>query len=171
MPVNEVRTEAEEVVSNYQNAPTIVHKGSLACYVPSTDTVEVPHLNFFDDSEYYYCTLFHELIHSTGASHRLGRHQSGMSLMFGSTNYAKEELVAELGSAFLCHECGIKKKIENQAAYINEWLRVLRGDNRLIISAASRAEEASAYILGWKPGEINAQVQGGEEYAVVQEMS
>jgi antirestriction protein ArdC len=142
------RPEAEDIVKGYPNPPTIFHKGSQPCYIRSIDAIEMPDRNYFRDSDSYYGTLFHELGHSTGAAHRLNREEMSHSLGFGSTNYAKEELIAELTSAFLCQECGIEKRIDNQAAYIQNWLEVLRNDKKIVVNAASQAERATEHVMG-----------------------
>ncbi len=103
----------------------------------------------FKGVEEYYATLFHELGHSTGHPRRLKRHENDRHLAFGSTAYSKEELVAEMGAAFLCGMCEIANRtIENSAAYIQGWLRKLRSDKKLVVQAAAQAQKASDYILG-----------------------
>ena len=87
------------------------------------------------------------MTHWTGHGSRLGREQSGR---FGSPDYAREELVAELGAAFLCAALGIKPTVRH-ADYIGSWLDVLRGDNRAIFRAASRASKAADFLLAFRP--------------------
>ncbi len=126
----------------------ISHGGNRAAYSPSDDSLLMPDRDRFEASAEYYSTLFHELTHSTGHIDRLNRFESGG---FGSDPYAREELIAELGAAFLCGECGIESDIiENSAAYLNGWIRVLKGDKRLIASAAGAAQKAADLILGRK---------------------
>lgn len=98
----------------------------------------------------YYSTTFHELTHSTGHKNRLDRLKSGQNAAFGSENYSKEELVAEIGSASIMNLLGIetKKTFRNSAAYIQNWLQVLKNDSKFIVSAAGRAEKAVNYIMG-----------------------
>lgn len=99
---------------------------------------------FFSDEEYY-STLFHELVHSTGHNKRLNR------LKVGKENYAKEELIAEIGNAFLCAETGIEQiTLENSTAYIKNWLGALKSDEKYIIFAAAQAQKAVDYILSTK---------------------
>ena len=106
----------------------------------------MPGFQRFHNSEGYYKTLYHELIHSTGHKSRLNR---DLSNYFGTLNYGKEELIAELGTAFLCAESGISDStIDNSAAYLDNWLSLFRKDKRILISAASQANKASSYILG-----------------------
>jgi antirestriction protein ArdC len=103
---------------------------------------------FFKDEEYY-STLFHEAVHSTGHRMRLNRHQQFSNLNFGSKDYSQEELVAEMGAAYLCGISGIETiTIDNSAAYIEGWLKKLRTDKKFIVSAASLAQHAVDYILG-----------------------
>lgn len=99
--------------------------------------------------EEFYSTLFHEMIHSTGHYTRLNRLESGESARFGSAIYSKEELIAEVGSAMILNRLGIEteKTFNNSTAYIQSWLRVLRNDNKFIVSASSRAEKAEKYIM------------------------
>ena len=98
----------------------------------------------------YYSTTFHEITHSTGHQNRLNRLQSGQVAAFGSEEYSKEELVAEIGSAALMNLLGIEtiKTFRNTAAYIQSWLNVLKNDNKFIVSASSKAEKAVNFILG-----------------------
>lgn len=104
----------------------------------------------FHSPEHYYVTLFHELIHSTGHPSRLNREGIANFDRFGSERYSKEELVAEIGSAFLCAHTGISKpEIETKAtAYLQNWIATLKGDSRLIVSAAAQPQHAADMILG-----------------------
>lgn len=124
-------------------------------YAPGQDMVVLPHMSQFKNSESYYATAFHELGHSTGHPSRLNR-KGGM--MFGDEGYSKEELVAEITSAVLCNHFGIStEKIErNTAAYIQNWLKALKNDPKMIVSAASRAEKAVNLILNIKKEETEA---------------
>jgi antirestriction protein ArdC len=91
--------------------------------------------------------LFHELSHSTGHTSRVGRDGIEQLNTFGSESYSKEELIAEMGAAFLCGVTGIAPRtIENSAAYLRTWISRLRGDSKLLVSAASAAQKASDYI-------------------------
>ena len=115
------------------------------------DYIQVPCREQYKDIMEFYSTLFHEMIHSTGHRDRLGRLDCGTKIAgFGSEEYSKEELIAEIGSAFLMNHIGIEtvKTFKNSAAYIQNWLSVLKGDNRFIVSASSKAEKAMKYILG-----------------------
>lgn len=121
--------------------------GDRAFYSPSCDKIVMPSLKQFNCSEEYYSTLFHESVHSTGHSSRLKRITKCAS--FASQIYSLEELVAEVGSAILCEKVNIdiSKTFDNSVAYIQSWLKVLKNDKNLIISAASKAEKAVELIL------------------------
>jgi len=118
--------------------------GDRAFYVPSADYVQVPPQPAFFDQINYYRTCLHELTHATGHPERLGR---DLTNPFGSKDYAREELVAEMGSAFLCAALGIVPTVRH-ADYIAAWLEVLREDNRAIFRAASAASKAADWLLG-----------------------
>ncbi len=125
--------------------------GSRACYAPEYDRVRVPALERFEVPDQYYQTLFHELTHSTGHESRLKRPGIVDLAAFGSTEYAREELVAEMGAAFLCGEAGIvQDTIDNSAAYISNWLKRLKDDVRLVVTAAAQAQKAADFVLDRK---------------------
>jgi antirestriction protein ArdC len=142
--------KCENVVMSMPKRPEITYHEQRAYYKPSTDSVNMPKMETFDGSEEYYSTLFHELTHSTGHQSRLNRKGiiSGIA-SFGSQEYSKEELVAEMGAAFLCGYCQIENKtIDNSAAYIKSWLRTFKDDAKMVIMAAAQAQKASDFILG-----------------------
>jgi len=148
--------EAEQVISGYKTCPEIVHENpDKACYYPFKDIINVPEKGFFRDINEYYSTLFHEMVHSTGHETRLKRFgNSPDEHMFGSDSYSKEELVAELGAAMLCEHVGIlNRTIDNSAAYLQSWIKVLKDDMTLIVHAAGKAQKAVDYILGVKEEE------------------
>lgn len=123
----------------------IVHGGDRACFVPSLDVIRMPEYESFNSAEGYYATLGHEMIHWTGHHSRLDRLQPGTR--FGDESYAFEELVAEIGSAFLCGMLGITPTFrEDHASYIGSWLTALGNDNRLIMKAASKAQKAVGFL-------------------------
>ena len=125
--------------------------GVRACYSPLRDHVQVPELFRYEKAEEYYCTLFHELAHSTGHESRLNREGITGNHFFGDTVYSREELVAEMTAAFLCGHTGIENAtIHNSAAYLQSWIKALRGDKRLAITAAAQAQKAADYILNRK---------------------
>ncbi len=123
----------------------VVHGGSRACYVPSTDTVHMPCIDFFRDSESYYAVRAHETVHWTRHKSRLDR-EFGRK-RFGDEGYAMEELVAELGSAFLSADLELTPEVrDDHAAYIGSWIKVLKGDKRAIFTAASHAQRAADFL-------------------------
>jgi antirestriction protein ArdC len=123
----------------------IRHGGTRAFYAEGPDFVQMPPFETFRDAESYAATLAHELTHWTKHDKRLARDMG--RIKWGDEGYAREELVAELGSAFLCADLGITPEVrEDHAAYIASWLKVLRDDKRLIFSAASHAQRAVDYL-------------------------
>ncbi len=141
--------EAEAIKSGFVDCPPIEYKPGRAYYMPSKDTISIPAIEDYKVPEEFYSTMFHEMVHSTGHGSRLGRHKEGeRAAAFGSESYSKEELVAEIGAAMLCGTCGIDNTIiDNSASYIASWLRVLKGDSKLVVTAAAQAQKAADYIL------------------------
>ena len=121
--------------------------GDKACYRPSTDEITLPTLAQFRETAEYYGTLFHEMVHSTGHESRLNR--LNQTAFFGSEAYSKEELIAEIGAAALVNHAGLEtdRSFRNSAAYLQNWLSVLRNDKRFIVSASGKAEKAVEMIL------------------------
>ena len=141
----------ESIVLQMSNKPEFNQGSHKAYYCPKTDRVGIPFIERFESAEAYYSTLFHEIVHSTGHKKRLGRDEVNGPIVFGSPSYSREELVAEMGSTYLCGHAGIENAvIENSAAYINGWLGKLRKDSKLVVQAASQAQKAADYILGEK---------------------
>jgi antirestriction protein ArdC len=141
--------KAEEIVARMPNRPVVRHDGGTrAYYQPSTDSIHLPPRSAFESAAGYYGTLFHELVHSTGHELRLARPGITDAQMFGSHAYSKEELVAEMGAAFLLAEAGIEATLENSASYIASWLRALENDRRMVVLAAASAQRAADYVLG-----------------------
>lgn len=125
-----------------------------AYYSPNGDFVALPAREAFKPPEEYYSTLFHELTHATGHPSRLGRKTLEVITRFGDHEYSQEELVAELGAAFLCAVAGIAPKtVENSAAYIKSWLKVLKDDRTMFRKAAGQAQKAADFIRGRVPPE------------------
>lgn len=125
-----------------------VHRrGTAAYYSPLEDVVVLPRAELFESVEAFEQTLAHELIHATGHSTRLARKEVCDPIQFGSDPYACEELVAELGAAFLTAELGIHSDIEQSASYVAGWLKALKSDKSLIIRAASSAQAAVDFIF------------------------
>ena len=144
--------EAERIKTEYmqrEHIKILEKVTDKAFYSPSLDYIQVPCKEQYQNIEEFYSTLFHEMTHSTGHKVRLDREDVKDCMYFGSENYSKEELCAELGSAFLINKLGIasSKSFTNSTAYIQSWLRVLKNDKKFIISASSRAEKAVKYIL------------------------
>lgn len=154
---DEITSAGDAIVAMYADCPEIKHGGNSAYYVPSKDFVGMPHREQFSTLNEYYGTLFHELAHSTGAKHRIDRDLKGY---FGTQQYAREELVAELSSIILLSEANIAPNFENSAAYIAgwaskakrmskaQWIKALKDDKYLIVWSAKRAQEAAQYIMG-----------------------
>jgi antirestriction protein ArdC len=139
----------EVVVTYMPQRPPIVHDERRAFYRPDTDVVNVPPLSLFESAEGYYASVFHELVHSTGHNSRLARPAVVNPASFASHAYSQEELLAEMGAAYLCGSCGIENiTLENSAAYIQSWITSLRHDKRLLLHAATQAQQAVDFILG-----------------------
>ncbi|WP_128896673.1 ArdC family protein [Longirhabdus pacifica] len=150
--------EAEEILQRMTSMPDFSFS-SQADYDLDNDIIIIPPKEQFKDIEKYYSTLFHELIHSTGHENRLNRK---LSSSFGSEEYSKEELIAEMGAAMLCQTVGINNTLEHNAAYIQGWLTKLKNDKWLVIKAASQAQKAVDYILGKEWGEDGIQQSTGD---------
>jgi antirestriction protein ArdC len=137
------------IVANMPQPPTVKHGMAMAYYSPHDDCVGLPARERFHTEEGYYATLFHELVHSTGHEKRLKRSTLAESSGYGSNPYCREELIAEMGAAFLCGHAEIAERtIENSAAYIQGWLTQLKSDKTLIVQAAAQAQKAADFILG-----------------------
>ena len=120
---------------------------SSAFYSPDRDIVQMPELPAFRDRESYYATLAHEMTHWTRHESRLDRDLGRKR--FADAGYAMEELVAEIGAAFLCADLGITSETRpDHAAYIASWLKVLKDDKRAIFTAAGHAQKAADYLHG-----------------------
>jgi antirestriction protein ArdC len=139
---------ADRVVS--ATGANIRHGGDRAYYTPSSDHIQMPDEGLFAGTETmtrtegYYATLVHELVHWSGVKHRLDR---DMGKRFGDDAYAAEELVAEIGAAFLCAELGITQSVRpDHAQYLANWLKLLKDDSKAIFAAAARASEAAAFL-------------------------
>ena len=124
------------------------HGGDRAAYSPQMDIITCPEIGQFRPSEHYYATMFHECIHSTGP--RLDRFKKTDTVCFGSDTYGREELVAEIGSAYLAALTGIDSSaiIQNQAAYLQNWATAIKADADLVMYAAGRAEKAADFMIG-----------------------
>lgn len=147
---NEAIDDAEKIINGYVTGSGIgfynKDMSNEAYYSPSEDYVRVPVIDQFDNVAEYYSTVFHEFTHSTGHPNRLDRLTK---THFGSSKYAKEELVAEMGAAFALATIGIdnKQAEQNNVAYLQNWIKKLQEDDHLIVSAASMAEKAVNFIM------------------------
>jgi antirestriction protein ArdC len=146
-----VITKPAEIVANMPQRPLIKHGMASAFYSPAGDFVGMPDRERFTSEDEVFSVLYHELVHSTGAAHRLNRPTITEANGFGSEEYSKEELIAEMGAAFLCGVAGIgERTLNNSAAYIQNWLTALQNDHKLIVQAAGQAQKAADFILGTK---------------------
>lgn len=146
--------KAQSIVEAMPSAPEITHNSQRACYSPILDIVNMPKPESFDAPAAYYSTLFHELTHSTGHESRLNREGITEANHFGSHDYSKEELTAEMGAAYLSGHCSlVDQTLDNSASYIAGWLKRLRNDPKLVVQAAGKAQRAADYILDVKWGE------------------
>jgi len=141
---------AEVFINDYlfRSGVKLTHEsGDRAYYQPVFDRVVLPCMEQFKETAEYYSTAFHELTHSTGHESRLNR--LDRTAFFGTEAYSKEELIAEIGAAALVNYSGLEtpSSFRNNAAYIQNWLGVLKGDKRFIVSAAGKAEKAVKLIL------------------------
>ena len=142
--------KADSIIADYlqRSGVKLIHQeGDRAFYRPSTDSITLPLMAQFKEVAEYYSTAFHELTHSTGHQNRLDR--LSKTAFFGSEAYSKEELIAELSASALVSYCGLEtsSSFRNNAAYIQNWLKVLKDDKRFIVSAAGKAEKAVSLIL------------------------
>jgi antirestriction protein ArdC len=154
LPEREIVPLAEEVIAASRVEFRI--GGDRAFYAPDPDFVQVPPQPAFFEQVNYYRTCLHELTHATGHPTRLGR---DLKNVFGSKDYAREELVAEMGSAFLCAALGIEPTVRH-ADYIGAWLEVLREDNRAIFRAASAASKAADWLLARHRETLGVRAEG-----------
>ena len=142
---------AEAIICDYcgRTGVTLEHQeGDSAFYRPSADTITLPTLAQFAQTAEYYSTAFHEMVHSTRHASRLNRLEK--TAFFGSEAYSKEELIAEIGAAALVNQAGLEtsNSFRNSAAYVQNWLSVLKSDKRFIVSASGKADKAVSLILG-----------------------
>jgi antirestriction protein ArdC len=142
--------ECEKILAGMPNPPEIVFGGDKASYSPTTDRVTMPARGLFESAEEYWSTLWHECGgHATGHPKRLNRDTIREAAPFGSSTYSVEEIIAEMTAAYLCGVTGIENRtIDNSAAYIANWLKMLSADRKLIIRAAAQAQRACDYALG-----------------------
>jgi antirestriction protein ArdC len=145
----ELKGEPLQLIANAEaffvaTGATIRHGGNMAYYAPGPDLIQLPPPEAFNDAESYAATKAHELTHWTAHPARLAR---VLGKRFGDNAYAAEDLIAELGAAFLCADLGITPEPrDDHAAYLAHWLKVLREDKRAIFSAAAHAQRAVDYL-------------------------
>jgi antirestriction protein ArdC len=145
---------AEAIVTSWADRPAIKHLDQRAYYVPAQDYVNMPIFSSFTSAEGYHKTLFHELTHATGHAQRLNRPDLANNMATkGAAGYAREELTAEMGAAFLCGAAGMNPAAtdDNTVAYLQFWLGMLKADPKLLVQAASHAQKAANLILGYEP--------------------
>ena len=163
LPIKTIEFEpiekAKKIIDNIENKPLIKHGGNRACYNPASDVIQMPNPEFFHSIESYYSTVFHELIHSTGHETRLNRE---LKNYFDIEKYSKEELIAEIGSAFLRAEAHISSPSvdENTIAYVQSWIQALQNDPNMIIRAAGKAQRAVDHIMNRDVGTDDVEVDG-----------
>ncbi|MBA2592949.1 MAG: DUF1738 domain-containing protein [Gammaproteobacteria bacterium] len=153
LPASEPTTDHERIAAAEgliaATGARVVEQGDRACYARSTDCIYLPALGRFTDAGAYYAIALHELTHWTGHDGRLERK---FGKRFGDDAYAAEELVAEMGSAFLCGHLGIEGHLQHPA-YVDHWLKVLKNDKRAIFTAAAKASQAADYVRAFA-GEV-----------------
>ena len=160
---------ADQMLEVMPDKPEIVHTlTAQPAYSPSRDRITLPHLSQFESADEYFGTLYHELVHSTGAPRRLNRFAAAEGDRV--EKYSFEELVAEFGAAFLCGFAGIANQHTEalQASYIEGWARVFQQDNRVLVRAASAAQRAADYIRGKIPAAAAEQPAAAAEAVSVQ---
>lgn len=145
-PVEPIQA-AEDLWSAWVERPEVKHGGGRAYYSPLLDYIGVPERDSFHTAEGYYATLYHEGIHATAHEKRLHR-KDALGNGFGSDPYGREELVAEFGAAMLCAIVGIESNVQQHAAYIASWRKVIAGDPKLVVQAAAQAQRAADYVQG-----------------------
>lgn len=150
--VNDSNEYCETVINGMHNKPMIVHGGDQPYYNWKEDRIKIPHRDNFILSDEYYATLFHELSHSTGHESRLNRDTCMKPAIYGSKDYCKEELIAEIATCFLCGEVGIANTtIDNSTAYIRFWLErlnlMLKEDNKIFVKTSALAQKAADFIM------------------------
>ncbi len=144
---------AEAVIRHMPDPPGVRTGEGAAWYAPEADLVGLPAMASFRSADSFYATLFHELGHATGHARRLGRPGLGNTVRYGSADYGREELVAELASAFVCASIGLDNSlVDDTASYVAGWLKALRDDPRAVVAAAGQAQRAADWMLGKTPG-------------------
>ena len=158
-PIESIRHDAAEWLWESTN-PQLRSGSEMACYNPSTDTIHLPHKDSFISKSGYWATALHELVHWTGHHSRLNRE---LMHAFGTERYALEELIAEIGSAFLCNEIQISSQMEDHASYLSGWLKILKDDKKAFFKASSAAQKAADYLIDMAWPEIEENLHGADE--------
>ena len=155
----EVIPALDGILASYPNRPEVYYKEQdRAYYDPTADSITLPSLAQFESAQEHAYTMAHELVHSTGHESRLDRWSKveDKPSRFGCESYAKEELVAEIGSCMVLTMAGVDINIPNSGAYIKSWLKALKDDKTLIFSAAAKANAATSLIMGEVKEEVSA---------------
>lgn len=140
---------ADAIIASMPKPPAFLTTDmDRACYDPNMDAIHMPREDAFTSSDGFYATKFHEMMHSTGHANRLNRDGITQPNRFGSHAYSQEELVAEMGSAYLLALCGIESQVDQNAAYIASWLKALKDDRTMLYRAALEANKGSRHIAG-----------------------
>lgn len=161
---NPILDNGESILKGYANCPKIIESNSAA-YSPQFNILYMPTIGQFVDSNAYYQTLFHELVHSTGHMDKLNRQGVAQFDRFGSHQYSYEELIAEIGAGMLCELSGIQMNVQNSQAYLNGWISKLESEPKWIFKAVNEAKKAVELILGHsistavEPTEAEAEVE------------
>ena len=145
--------ECNQLAEQILALPNLKHGGNKACYLPGPDMVLLPHRSNFEHSDFYLSTGYHEICHWTGHPNRLNR---VFGTRFGDLGYAFEELVAEIGAAFLGAHTGIPFENMRHPEYIHHWLQILQNDSKAIFTAAAKAQNAADFVLD-KAGIVGVQ--------------
>lgn len=156
-PVEETREDQKRRIEQVEkfvknSGAEISFGGSRAFYMPMLDKIQMPNFGDFTSAEAFYATTLHELTHWTAHEKRLDRQ---LGKKFGDLDYAAEELIAELGSCFVCAELGINSALENHASYLDSWLKILKADNKAIFLAAAAASRAADFLNSLQSDESN----------------
>ncbi|GAB3655957.1 ArdC family protein [Echinicola sediminis] len=143
----------EDLLKNAPDLPIIKQGEAQAYYSPVKDYINMPDKELFRTEGYYYRTLFHELVHSTGHQKRLNRKELWEASDKDESAYSREELTAEMGASYLSNLCGIweEPQQENSSAYIQFWLGQLKKEKRLLVESAAKAQKAVDYLTGERP--------------------
>lgn len=139
--------QADAIMDHFTEECPIQYGGDRAYYHPAEDRIQLPLREQFESEDAFYATAFHEMVHATGHESRLKR--DGITKLdgFASEQYGKEELIAEMGSAFVSAEVGIERAAPS-ASYVASWLETIKGDKKLVVLAGFKAAKAAEYLLG-----------------------